>query len=232
MNTTRFANVVKTSGTPETYLAFSDPAKDRSFQAVVKSNRVMTVFQEAAGHKTDHGEVGFQPGRSRQFLIFPKSLRAFAGHRIVGINYGLLAHSEAPEAPASSRQLKTPAKPSPKPPAKAKPPAPRAEPAPMEKQTSSGQIKPTVKTPARAAPATRHTVKKASPTRSRPKPTTDDSPSGSPRPSRNVIPFPRHHHDTHQVDELKKTIRRAMNLLEDGKAVAAFNRLKAAVEED
>ena len=79
VKTARFSKVVEKCGDPETYLLLMDPAKDRTFQAGLKAQRVMTVFQEAVGTKTDRGEVGFQPGRGRQFLVFPKSLVPFAG---------------------------------------------------------------------------------------------------------------------------------------------------------
>jgi hypothetical protein len=76
VKTVRFSKVVEKSGAPETYLVLMDPAKDRTLQAAVKAQRVMTVAQESVGTKTDRGEVGFHPGPSRQFLVFPKSLRA------------------------------------------------------------------------------------------------------------------------------------------------------------
>lgn len=104
-------------GKPETYLLLMDPGKDRTFQAAVKTQRVMTLFQEAVGTKTDRSEIGFQPGRGRQFLIFPKSLKAFAGRSIVGIKYNLIGSREVPK----HEQAKVP-----RPPKKAKPkPAPK-----------------------------------------------------------------------------------------------------------
>jgi hypothetical protein len=113
MKTARFANVVQTCGEPEAYLLLMDPAKDRTFQAAIKGQRVMTVFQEAVGPRTDRGEVGYQPGRARQFLVFPKSLRSFAGRAVVGIKYDLLKTRETPksERALSPRAPKPKAKP-------------------------------------------------------------------------------------------------------------------------
>jgi hypothetical protein len=64
------SKIVEKSGEPETYLLLMDPTKGGTFQTAVKSERV-TVSQEAAGSTTDRGEVGFQPGGARQFLLFP-----------------------------------------------------------------------------------------------------------------------------------------------------------------
>ncbi len=95
-----------------------EPAKDRTLQAAVRAHRVMTVAQETVGTKTDRGKIGFHPGRSRQFLVFPKSLRAFAGRDVVGIKYELLS---SPSVPKSQRAApprlpgKLKPKPSPKP---------------------------------------------------------------------------------------------------------------------
>lgn len=91
-----------------------DPAKDRTFQAALKAQRVTTVFQEAVGTKTDRGEVGFQPGRGRQFLVFPKSLKSFTGRSVVSIKYDLIG---SPEVPHSERAKapRPPKKPKPKP---------------------------------------------------------------------------------------------------------------------
>jgi hypothetical protein len=172
MKSARFATIVEKCGKPEAYLLLMDPAKDRTFQAAVKAQRVMTVLQEAVGTKTDRGEIGYQPGRNRQFLIFPKSLRAFAGRAVVGIKYDLLTSPEVPK----SQRAPAPAKPKPK--AKAKPARTREEPEPSKV-----------------------VVFKIEP------PEDEDE----------------------ELADLKKEVRRAMALLEDGKTVAAFNLLKRAV---
>ncbi len=70
-----------------------DPKKDRTLQAAVKGHRVMTLKQNLKGTQTDRGEVGFDPGRSRQYLIFPKSLKSFEGRSVVGIRYELFTEA-------------------------------------------------------------------------------------------------------------------------------------------
>jgi hypothetical protein len=105
VKTARFAKVVEKCGNPENHLVLIEPAKDQDLQKAVKTNRVMTVVQEGAGSKADRGEVGFEPGPGRQFLVFPKSLRAFAGRAIVGIKYNLL---DSPEVPKSQRADEAP----------------------------------------------------------------------------------------------------------------------------
>jgi hypothetical protein len=174
VKTARFSNVVEKCGKPEAYLLLMDPAKDRTFQAALKAQRVMTVFQEAVGTKTDRGEIGFQPGRNRQFLLFPKSLRPFAGRAVVGIKYDLLA---VPDVPKRERA------PAPRPPK----PKPKARPTPAK-------------------------------------------PKEEPEPTKVVAfkPAPREDEDD-EIADLRAHVRRAMALLEDGKALAAFNLLKRIV---
>src|SRR3954471_297051 len=101
MATVRFAKVVAKYGEPEAHLILIGPAKDRALQAAIKADRVLTVFQDSVGNRADHGTVGFHPGKERQYLIFPKSLRAFAGIDVIGIKYDLLATTE--EAPNTER---------------------------------------------------------------------------------------------------------------------------------
>jgi hypothetical protein len=171
----RFMKVVETAGEPEAHLVLTDPRKDRTLQAAIKTNRVMTVFQENAGSKADHGVIGFEPGTARQYLIFPKSLRAFEGKKIVGIKYDLLDFREVPLAKRANP-------PRPRPHSKSRPPqAPK-----------------------------------------------------SPKPSKKVVPFKTEEDsesDDEAVIEIKEKIRQAMNILEQGKPVAAFNLLKRIVDE-
>lgn len=115
MKTARFSEVVKQCGQPETYLVLVEPAKDKTLQARVKAQRVLTVTQPTVGAKTDYGEVGFKEGGTRQYLIFPKSLRHFVGRKIVGIKYDLLSLKELPPgkraaAPKPPRPKKAPGK--------------------------------------------------------------------------------------------------------------------------
>jgi hypothetical protein len=177
VKTARFATVVDKFGEPEPYLVLIDPAKDKALQSAIKANRVMTVFQPTVGTAADQGVVGFEPGTRRQFLIFPKSLRALSGQKIVGIKYDLLKTK----------------------------PIPKSERAPIVRHA---------KRPARAG---KQKVR-----------STAASPS-------NVLPFKtpdaseEDDEDT-TVADLKRKVRRAMDVLEKGKAVAAYNLLKRIVE--
>src|SRR5207248_905493 len=105
--TVRFASVVAKSGRPEPYTLWTAPEKDRHFQSALKGERVMTVHQENVGGKKDFGEVGFK--KEGSFLVFPKSLKRFAGARIIGIKYDLLEQTEG--APSSKPKEQPPKKP-------------------------------------------------------------------------------------------------------------------------
>ena len=98
MKTARFSKVVEKSGDPVPHLVLTKPEEDPELRKAIKANRVMSVFQESVGHKADRGEVGFNAGINRQFLIFPKSLRAFGGKEIVGIKYELIKAKEVPKS--------------------------------------------------------------------------------------------------------------------------------------
>jgi hypothetical protein len=177
VKTARFAKVVEAAGKPEIYLALRDPAKDRKLQAAMQAQRVMTVIQESVGTKADHGEVGFKSGPGRQFLVFPKTLIAFAGRSVVGIRYDLLENRDLPKEERA---------------APARPP----------------------KEPKLERPRGVHPVK--------------SEPAVSPK----VIAFkpqPPEEDEDEAVIELKKKVRHAMAILEEGKAVAAFNLLKQIV---
>src|SRR4051794_22542152 len=88
--TARFSEVVARSGKPEVHLTWTEPTSDRVLQSALKQSRVLTVHQQTRGSKKDFGVVGLEPAPGTQFLIFPRSLRRFAGRRVVGINYELL----------------------------------------------------------------------------------------------------------------------------------------------
>lgn len=107
MKTARFANVVKQAGRPEVHLLLTDPGKDRSLQRALKSHRVMTVHQARAG--SDFGMVGFEKETRGQILVFPKSLKPFAGVRVVGLNYDLLDSAPAAKAKPKSKPESKPA---------------------------------------------------------------------------------------------------------------------------
>lgn len=82
--------MVDACGTPEKVDLWTDPRADKSFMAAVRENRVMTLKQETVGTKKDFGTVGFLQERNVSYLVFPKSLTAFAGRRIVGVRYELV----------------------------------------------------------------------------------------------------------------------------------------------
>jgi len=90
MKTVRFSEVVNSSGKPETHLLLIAPAKDKTLQAAIKSNRVMTLYQGSGNTTSDYGTIGFVEGPSRQFLVFPQTLKSFADKRVIGIKYDLL----------------------------------------------------------------------------------------------------------------------------------------------
>jgi hypothetical protein len=205
----RFSTVVDTCGTPETHLPLMDPAKDRAFQALVKSQRVMTVFQATAGTKADHGEVGFLPGTSRQFLLFPKSLRKFAGASVVGIKYDLLESAEVDVSEVPAERPKT------------KPPPnkfERKKPKIKESHPPKQKTKPKPVRKPKARPTLRRTYQKKK--------------ASAPSISSKIVPFePQGEMDgDHEIDKIKKAVKHAMKVLEEGKAVAAYNLLKDIVE--
>jgi len=90
VKTVRFSALVDSAGNPDNHLLLVKPEADKTLQKAIKAKRVVTVFQSAVGNKTDHGEVGFQAGPSRQYLIFPRSVGAFEGRKVVGIKYDWL----------------------------------------------------------------------------------------------------------------------------------------------
>jgi hypothetical protein len=174
----RFTKVVEKAGEPEAHLVLVAPGQDRVLRTATKEHRVMTLFQETVGQKTDRGIVGFEAGTNRQFLIFPKSLRAFEGKQVVGIKYELIKVKEVPKS-----QRAAPPK-EPRPPKKPQ----RVEPEEVPQQ------------PAREV-AKEETEERRGDRRSS------------------------------EISEIKRKVRRAMKMLEQGKAVAAFNLLKEIVEE-
>lgn len=93
MKTVRFTQVVEAAGRPEPYTLWMEPKDDPVFQRALKAHRVLSVHQETVGTKADYGEVGFN-GVKGELLIFPKSLRRFAGRRVVGVKYDLLQPPE------------------------------------------------------------------------------------------------------------------------------------------
>ena len=105
--TARFAAIVEEAGQPEVFDLWQDPARDQNFQSAVKRQRVMTVERKRSGAGTDFGMVGFKKTKNASYLIFPRSLDAYADKRIVGIKYDLLSKS-----PAKGPKIKPGRKPS------------------------------------------------------------------------------------------------------------------------
>ena len=88
VKTARFAQVVEKCGKPQVYTLWQKPSADRHFQSQLKNNRVMTILKSESG--TDFGIVGLKESKEARYLIFPKSLKSFAGMRIVGIDWSLV----------------------------------------------------------------------------------------------------------------------------------------------
>jgi len=137
----RFAKIVEVGGQPEAYLPFSDPEKDKAFMRAAKDVRVVTLKQEPASKRKDFGIVGYVKENYATYLIFPKSLGAFEGQRVIGIDYDVLGSADVriggkvpavPKRPANKTKLaKVPERPSPEPAKKEKPkPEPKPEPQP------------------------------------------------------------------------------------------------------
>jgi len=110
MKTVRFAALVESGGRPDTHLLFVKPEEDRGLQKAIKAKKVITIFQSSVGSKADHGEVGFHPGPSRQYLVFPRSVGAFDGRKVVGIKYDLLESAPIPKGQQAEKPVPPPKK--------------------------------------------------------------------------------------------------------------------------
>jgi hypothetical protein len=223
VSTVRFSKVLEACGKPDIHLLLIDPAKDKTLQAAIKSDRVMTLYQQSGG--TDHGVVGFEQGRSRQFLVFPKPLKPFLGQRIVGIKYELIDDTPAPPKKEAVKK-ETP---------KSDEPAPtlvdRASPV-KTKGTGSQSTKeadqpiPTVVSKAGTAKAEEAAPAKRD--QEDPKTVSEDK----------VIKFQKTEPEkppaveSDEIAKLKHQVREAMDALEQGKQVVAFNLLKRILHAD
>lgn len=87
----RFTVVVAKCGQPAVHLTLMAPAQDPALRKLERDARVMTVHRAHRGTGADYGVVGIDPEPGAQLLIFPRSLRRFAGKRIVGISYDQVA---------------------------------------------------------------------------------------------------------------------------------------------
>ena len=229
MSTVRFSKVLEACGKPDIHLLLIDPAKDKTLQEAIKSDRVMTLYQQSGG--SDHGVVGFEQGRSRQFLVFPKPLKPFQGQRIVGIKYELLEDAPAPK----------------KEPAKKEAPKPDEQPgepaATLLERTLSAMTKgagsPSTKQADRRPPTI---VSKAGSTKPRETaPTKEeklDQESRETVSEDKVIKFQKAEPDkspateADEIEKLKNQVREAVDALEQGKQVVAFNLLKRILDAD
>ena len=214
MDTARFSKVIEACGKPDIHLLLVDPATDKTLQAAVRSNRVMTIYQEPGNKKSDHGVIGFEEGKSRQFLVFPKTLEPFVGQRIVGIKYDLLESEPAPKKEAPVKRA---------PDTLNKPADAVAE------QAKRATIVITRKPAVVPSPAE---TKKQRPMKSAPGPEAEPEKIVA---QNNLIEFHKPASDqtaaSDELNELKRQVRKAMDFLEEGKQVAAFNLLKEIIEQ-
>ncbi len=88
VKTARFAVVVEKCGTPEVYTLWVKPQADKKFQSLIKNKRIMTIQTSNSG--TDFGMAEFCERKGARYLVFPKSLKSFAGQRVIGINWELV----------------------------------------------------------------------------------------------------------------------------------------------
>lgn len=208
----RFATVVERCGAPVLHVSWLPPAKDKELQAAEKQQRVMTLHQHVRGAKKDFGTVGLdlKQADTPQILIFPKSLRAFAGQKIIAINYALLgAEKEARGGMVDLSKTR----------AKAVEPA---RPAPtlrvVDDEPESAPRRDKVRT--RSRPDEERVEPKSG--TSRAKVRTGSRPSAA-RPKPTAAPKP----DKVRLDpELVADLRAAVNELKSGKQVAAHERLQ------
>ncbi len=221
VKTARFSEVVARSGTPEIHLTWTAPASDRVLQAALKQSRVLTVHQQVRGAKKDFGMVGLETGPDVQFLVFPKSLRSFAGRRVVGINYELLSNglSLGTKPPAPARAV-----------AKAKseaPPrsnAPKAdEKAPIAKALPKPRSEPKLRKESKLELRTGEEPKPKRKPEPKPKPERKSDAKGTPEP----IEFVPENEDD---DPVKVEIRRALTDLSMGHVAQAKRRLAALLD--
>jgi hypothetical protein len=210
MSTARFTKVVEKCGRPELYLLWMKPEKDGAFQKHVKSHRIMTVHQQVAGSKKDFGEVGFHPGNTVQYLVFPRSLRAFAEQKIVGIDYTLLA-----ELPKSATPKKLPRADS------RKSTSPKSRPS-AEKPPA--HIAPRAKAPSKPPPASPLSSERPEPTKAVAEQSAAKAPPEKPKPPAKPRAKPRIN------SSAKMEIEAAIAELQENKRDAAQARLRTLLD--
>ncbi len=210
--TVRFTQVVKRSGEPQVHTLWVAPDKDAKLQRAEKAHRVMTIHASERGGKAHVGAIGFDPKADYpgQFLIFPKSLKPFAGARVVGIKFDLVEQPKlspakversfvSPASVASSRGTKTEAK--------------RTE--RVDRKESSKDEGKHAAIVAFTPPAEERKPNVAQP---------------PPPPKRTAHPPAAPHLAEISADVLIREIRSALRELKAGKAVAAYQRLERAIE--
>jgi hypothetical protein len=219
VSTVRFAKVIEACGKPDIHLLLIDPAKDKTLQAAIKSDRVMTLHQQSGG--TDHGVVGFEQGRSRQFLVFPKPLKPFLGQRIVGIKYELLEGAPAPKKETTKKQAANKADEHPgKPAATGKD---RESPKWAEVQTPT--VVPEPSAPKPEGKASDLEKKRDQENRNE---VSEDKVVKFQKTAPERQPAP----ESNEIREIKRQVQQAMEALEQGKQIVAFNLLKRILDTD
>ena len=229
--TVRFTQVVEHSGRPQVHTLWRPPDQDPELQRAQKGNRVMTIEPGSSGSKIDVGTVGFERDATLgQFLIFPKSLKAFDGARVVGVKFDLVAqpklaavdplkhsavaarrrgaHTAAPVAASAARPK----------PARITPvsdeDAEEFEPAPRAGAAESSVV------PFERPPRPEPTETKGRRTRTRSHARPSSKAAGRGKDARKAPPG---------AATLIREIRAAMKELERGKSVAAYQRLGRAI---
>ncbi|QYM78395.1 hypothetical protein K0B96_13980 [Horticoccus luteus] len=221
----RFSQVVARSGAPELHSLWLAPAKDAAFQKALKSDRVMTVLTAAGGAHTEHGVVGYESGPRAQFLVFPRSLKAFAGRRVVGIKYDLL------QEPAGGESFRPPEP-------RRKAPPPKLHLAIVDDEAEDG-AKPA--RTARARPSVKEKVKGTVVDFEPPPAAKSEATPSAPRRTEKVRAKMAKRaagkstagaDAGRQLARLSAEVKRALKELKQGKAVAAYQRLTAAIAAD
>lgn len=70
---------------------------DADFQKALHADKIMSLSDDSHGAGTEFGTVGYDKKRKGQLLLFPRSLKAFEGMKIVGIKYDLFSEDPSSE---------------------------------------------------------------------------------------------------------------------------------------
>lgn len=184
----------------------------------------MTLYQSGG---TDHGVVGFEQGRSRQFLVFPKPLKPFLGQRIVGIKYDLLEDTPAPKKEKVKKEAIKPTEPAPT-------LVERALPARTKGPSSESAKHADRQTPTLVSKAGLAKSEETAPAEQDKQDQEDRKTVAEDK----VIKFQTAEPDkspateSDEIKKLKHQVREAMDALEQGKQIVAFNLLKRILDAD